>query len=346
MRFAHPEFLHFLWTVPLLILLLLFGLQQKRKALLRFYSNVNPEHLRHHKTQAGLLLLSYFLLTLAIAGPQWGAKPEPVAERLDVMIALDISTSMLAEDEASVQRLTHAKEVMFSLLEELKGDRVGLLYFAEASFVVCPLTSDIVTLREFLEAMTAETLTHSGTRIGNAIETATARLNSNQKDVGAIDADFGGQKVLILFTDGEDHGEAAIEAAKAASREGVHIYCVGVGNAVQSVPIPLPQDAAAETTPYKRDVNGQLVLTVLDEVQLQEITEAGNGKYYHATEGIAQLAEDLARLEKRKFRIRSDGEYQERFQLLVVGALILLIYEPLHFAIWSRKLRSYSKTAN
>ena len=338
MRFAHPEFLHFLWIVLPLVLLLLFGLQRKRKALLRFYSNVNPEHLQRHKMQAGLLLLSYFLLTLAMAGPQWGAKPEPVAERLDVMLALDISTSMLAENEESLRRLTRAKEVMFSLLAELEGDRVGLLYFAEASFVVCPLTSDTATLGEFLEAMTPETLTHSGTRIGNAIETATARLSSNQNDT-AIDTDFGGQKVLILFTDGEDHEGAAIEAAKAATREGIHIYCVGVGNAVQSVPIPLPRDAAEETTPYKRDANGQLVLTTLDETQLQEIAEAGKGSYYHATQGVAELAADLAGLEKRRFRIRSNGEYQERFQLFVVGALILLIYELLHFAIWSRRLR-------
>ena len=339
MRFAHPEFLHFLWIVPLLTLLLLFGLQQKRKALLRFYSNVDPAHLQRHKVQAGLLLLSCFLLTLAIARPQWGAKPEPVAEQLDVMLALDISTSMLAEDEESLRRLTHAKEVMFSLLDALEGDRVGLLYFAEASFVVCPLTSDTATLREFLEAITAETLTHSGTRIRNAIETATARLSSNQDDTAAIGTDFGGQKVLILFTDGEDHGEEAIEAAKTATQKGVHIYCVGIGNAVQSVPIPLPRDTATETAPYKRDANGQLVLTALDETQLREIAEAGNGSYYHANTGIVQLAEDLARLEKQKFRIRSDGEYQERFQLFVVAALILLICEVLHFLVWSRKLR-------
>ena len=129
MRFARPEFLHLLWIVLPVTLLLLFGLQQKRKALLRFYRNADPSHLRRHKVQAGLLLLSYFLLTLAIARPQWGAKPEPVAEQLDVMLALDISTSMLAEDEESFRRLTHAKEVIFSLLDALEGDRVGLLYF-------------------------------------------------------------------------------------------------------------------------------------------------------------------------------------------------------------------------
>ena len=340
MRFAHPEFLHFLWAVPPLVLLLLFGLRQKRKALLRFYSNVNPAHLQRHKIQAGLLLLGYLLLTLAIARPQWGAKPEPVAERLDVMLALDISTSMLAESEESVRRLTHAKEVMFSLLEELEGDRVGLLYFAEASFVVCPLTSDTATLREFLAAVTAETLNHSGTRIGNAIETATDHLSSDQDEATAVASDFGGQKVLILFTDGEDHGEDVIDAAEAATQEGVHIYCIGVGNAVQSVPIPLQRGVEAETTPYKRNANGQLVLTALNETQLQEIAEAGKGKYYHANMGIAQLVTDLAQLEKQKFRVRSGGEYRERFQLFVAVALVLLICELLHFAVWARKVRS------
>jgi Ca-activated chloride channel family protein len=255
------------------------------------------------------------------------------------MVGLDISTSMLAADEKSVRRLTHAKEVIFSLLKELEGDRFGLLYFAEASFVVCPLTSDTTTLREFLGAITADTLTHSGTRISNAIETATTRLISAQDDPTGADTDLGGQKVLILFTDGEDQGEEAISAAKEASRAGVHVHCIGVGNPVQSVPIPLPQGTGTETTPYKRDVNGQLVLTALDETRLQEIATAGNGNYYPAAAGIDRLRTDLAQLERQKFRIRRNGEYQERFQLFVAGALILLICEILHFAAWSRKLR-------
>ena len=338
LRFGNPEYLHFLWVIPPLIFLLLFGLRRKHKALLRFHSNVDPTHLKHHKIQAGLLLLSYLCVTFAIARPQWGAKSESVAERLDVMLALDISTSMLAADEKSVRRLNHAKAFISSLLEELEGDRIGLLYFAEASFVVCPLTSDTVTLREFLAAITAETLTHSGTRIRNAIEIAMDRLISDQKQP-AIASGLDGQKVLILFTDGEDHGEAAVEAAQTATQKGVHIYCVGVGSPTRSVPIPLLGDVGAEVTPYKRDANGQLVLTTLDETRLQEIAKAGNGGYYHAAAGVTELATDLARLEKQKFRIRADGDYQERFQWFVVGALILLVCEVLHFTLWSRKLR-------
>ena len=338
LRFGNPEYLHFLWAIPPLIFLLLFGLRQKQKALLRFHSDVEPAHLQRHKVQAVLLLLSCLCVILAIARPQWGAKPESVAERLDVMLALDISTSMLAEDEQSVQRLDRAKEVIRALLAELEGDRVGLLYFAEASFVVCPLTSDIGTLREFLAAVTAETLAHSGTRIANAIEIATARLVSDERNA-AIASDVNGQKALILFTDGEDHGEEVVEAAKAAASKGVHIYAVGIGDPIQSVPIPLRGDGGAGVTPYKRDVDGRLVLTALDEKLLQEIAKAGDGNYYHATTGITELATDLARLEKQRFTVRSDGAYQERFQWFVAGALILLIFELVHFAVWVRKVR-------
>ena len=338
LRFGNPELLHLLWLVPPLIFLLLFGLRQKQKALRQFHTGVDPGHLQRHKIQAGLLLLSYLFVVLAMARPQWGAKSEAVAERLDVMLALDISTSMLAEDDKSVRRLAHAKEMMLSLLDALEGDRIGLLYFAESSFVVCPLTSDTGTLREFLAAVTADTLVHSGTRIGNAIEIATERLVSGQTDTG-IASDFGGQKALILFTDGEDHGGDAVAAAKAATAEGVHIYCIGIGDPIKAVPIPLQSGVATEATPYKRDANGQLVLTALDETHLQEIANEGNGNYHHATAGITGLATDLARLEKQKFRIRADGEYQDRFQLFVAGALVLLICEVLHFTIWFRKPR-------
>ncbi len=325
-RFEHPEFLFFLTIgLLLLILLLLFGVRQKWKALLQFHSNPNPLHLRLHQVQAGLLILSTLFVTLAIARPQFGMKPEPAVERLDIILALDISTSMLAAD-MKPNRLHVAKTAMNSLIERLQGDRIGLLHFAEASFVVCPLTTDTATLKEFLEATTAETLSHSGTRIGHAIETATARLITPRDQLSTGSAsNLGGQKALILWTDGEDHGEEAVEAAKAAHREGVYIYCVGVGTPGLPAPIPL----IGESSGYKRNVNGQVVLTTLDETRLQDIAKAGDGAYYHANEGIAELTTALSRLEKQKFRIRADGAYKERFQWFVGAALILLVGELL-----------------
>ena len=325
-RFEHPEFLFFFSVgLLLLILLLLFGVRQKRKALRQFHSNPNLVHLRLHKVQAGLLMLSCLFVTLAIARPQFGAKPEPAADRLDIIFALDISTSMLAAD-IKPNRLHAAKIVIDSLIERLRGDRIGLLHFAEASFVVCPLTTDTSTLKEFLAATTAETLNHSGTRIGHAIETATARLITPPDELTTRDANnLEGQKALILFTDGEDHGEEAVEAAKTAHREGVYIYCVGVG--IPELPAPIP--LIGESSGYKRNVKGQVVLTTLDETRLRKIAKAGNGAYYHASEGIAQLTTALAQLEKQKFRIRADGEYEERFQWFVGAALILLVGELL-----------------
>lgn len=333
-RFGNPELLLFLFLgFPIINFLLIYGLEQKRNAMLLFQSNVNTSHFTRHKLQAVLLMFCFLFVVIALSNPQWGAKPESVAERLDVMLALDISTSMLATDSNGVRRLTQAKDIILSLLERLEGDRVGLLYFAEASVVVCPLTRDVNTLKEILAAMTPETLAHRGTRIGNAIEVATSRLSSYQNELITTDIDSNGQKVLILFTDGEDHDENAIQAALAAIEEGVYIYCVGIGNSEKSAPIPL----ILEQSGFKRDVRGQLVLTMLNEEGLLNIANAGNGNYYHVDEGIGRLLDDLSRLEKQKYRIRSGGEYQERYQWFVGFALILLIGELLVERLMYRK---------
>ncbi len=330
--FGSPEFLHWLWSVPPIFLLTLFGIRQKRKARERFHSILNPTYARRRKIQAGLLMASYLLVTFATAQPQFGEKREPVQRQtVDIMLALDISTSMLAEDGEETSRLSRAKRAIFALIEQMQGHRIGLLLFAEASFVVCPLTTDTSTLKEFVSAIAAKTLVHSGTQIGNAIETAVARLNRESRtDRGNAPTQErdSAHKALILWTDGEDHGDTAIEAAKAAASAGVHVYCIGIGNSGKPAPIPL-----ASGTGYKRNVNGQLVLTELGEETLRDVAEQGRGRYYHETEISQQsgrLAGELAQLATRKFKVgTSDGGYAERFQLFVGIALLLLICEML-----------------
>ena len=385
-NFGTPEFLHWLWSVPPIILLSLFGIRQKQKARERFHSTPAPIYARRHKIQSGLLIVSYLLVTFAIAQPQFGEKQEPVQQQaVDIMLALDISTSMLAQDpdnrnvvldnvedglrkdttspritypnatRMTENRLSRAKRAMFSLIEAMQGNRIGLLLFAEASFVVCPLTTDASTLKEFVAAVETETLLHSGTQIGNAIEAGVARLNRERNSA---------HKALILSTDGEDHGGTAIEAAKAAVSTGVHVYCIGVGTPGKPVPIPLPvlpppenqksrngqrpfrvtqRDVQApthhsernaidrETEKYKRNVSGQLVLTELGEETLREVAAQGQGRYYHETEIFqqsGQLAGELAQLATRQFKVgRSDSGYAERFQLFVGIAIFLLIAE-------------------
>lgn len=323
-RFGNPDLLFYLWAVlPIVVFLLIFGFHMKRNALLLFQANVNAIHLKRMILQGVLLMVSFLCVAFAIAFPQWGVKPESVDERLDVMLALDISTSMLATDGDSLRRLTRAKDVMFSLIEQLEGDQMGLQYFAEASVVVCPLTTDVITIREYLASMTPESLVDRGTNISNAIEVATERLNLEQNDLTLLDPESTGQKVLILFTDGEDHNGNALAAAETAKEKGIHIYCVGVGGSDQAVPIPL----VGEKGGYKRDLQGKIVLTALDEAGLRDIASAGNGKYYHANSGIAKLTHELRRLEKQKYRVRADGKLQDRFQWFVGITLLLLIGE-------------------
>lgn len=325
-RFGNPEFLYLLIIgLPIVILLVLFGLYQKRKSILLFQSKINIFERNRYLIKSTLLILAFISISLASALPQWGSKPETVGERLDIMLALDTSTSMLATDNNSVRRLTYAKETIFSILDELDGDRVGLLYFAEASVVVCPITSDLITLREFLNALTPTSIIHRGTRIANAIEIARDRFIKQNSELEGTDLSISGQKALILITDGEDHGEDVTEVVETAKMEGIHIYCVGIGNSTKSVPIPL----ADENGGYKRDVDGQLVLTTLDEKRLSEIAEMGNGKYYHANDGISELMADLAKLEKKKYRIISDGELKNRFKWFAGLAFLLLACELL-----------------
>ena len=326
LRFGNPEFLFFsLFGLPIIFILLLFGLSNKRKALLLFKTNANASHVNRQRVQTAVFFLIFLLISVSLTFPQWGAKKEEVAERLDIMIALDISTSMLAKDSNSMRRLTQAKDVIFVLLDRLQGNRVGLLYFAEASVVVCPFTNDVNTIREFLSALKPEFLIHRGTRIGNAIDIAKDRFIENSDNLDARHSNSSGQKVLILFTDGEDHGEGVSDSVKAAKMEGISIYCVGLGDSGKSVPIPLPDESLG----YKRDKKGQLVLTTLDEEGLFELAKSGDGNYYHADIGVSQLMSDFSRIEKQTYKISSDGELRDRFQWFIFFTIVLLVGELL-----------------
>lgn len=325
-QFGNPDFLiYILFGVPIFFILLRFGWHRKRKAILLYQSSMSASDIKRQKVQVVLLILIFLAISLSLTFPQWGNKPETVAEKLDVMLALDTSTSMLATDGDSVRRLTQAKNVIFQLLDQLQDDRVGLLYFAEAGVVVCPLTDDVSTIREFLSALKPESLVHRGTRIGNAIEVAKERFIRESSDSVPTMTNASGHKVLILFTDGEDHGEDVSESVEAAKMEGISIYCVGFGDSGKSVPIPLPDESMG----YKRDTRGQLVLTTLDEEELFELAKSGDGNYYHADIGVSQLMSDLSRLEKQRYKIPADGELRDRFQWFIFIAIVFLVGELL-----------------
>lgn len=331
LRFGNPEYLYILWFgFPIIAFLLIYGYFRKKKSFLLFKSNIPPQLILKYKIRISLLLLSFVSMSIGLARPQWGAKPESVSERLDVILALDISTSMLAIDANADRRLTQAKNIMSDLLAQLGGNRVGLLYFAEESFIVCPLTNDFHTIREFLQAVSPETIVHRGTNIANAINVASSRLVNEQNGLKSGLSDTTGHKVIVLFTDGEDHNIETVREVDSALMNGIHTFCIGVGSANKPIPILLPD----KNRGYKRDMGGKLVLTQLDEQHLMDIATSGNGQYYHVNDGVSKLVSDLSNLEKQKYRVGSTGEYQDRYQWFVGLALLLLVLELLIPRIW------------
>ena len=324
-RFGYPHFLYLLWGTPVFILLYIYAFRQKRKAYQRFSSHqffqrlTESVRLGRQKGKAILLSLSYTLLVLALSRPQIGTTLEIVKRSgLDVMIGLDISASMLAED-IKPNRLLKAKHAISSLIDRLEGDRVGLIAFAGDSFVQCPLTIDYAAAKLLLDALDVDTISQSGTEISQAIGIAASSFNREEDKY----------KVLLLFTDGEDHGKRTIEAAKAAANQGIRIYCVGVGLPNQGTPIPIRQ-SNGEFRGYRHDRNGQPIVTKLEDTLLREIAQLTHGNYYQATPGEAELNRlftELAAIEKREIEERQFTQYEDRFQYFLAFALLFLVWE-------------------
>ena len=272
------------------------------------------------------MLLSYLFLVLAVAQPQFGSKSEP-SERpgLDIMVAVDISDSMLAED-INPNRLLGAKRAIAALINRLKGERVGLIAFA-GGVVQYPLTTDYATVRGFLDALHPRVVSHSGTQISEAIRTAVTGFSSESDEYvdGFQTADGRNipAKVLVVFSDGEDHGEGAINAAVSASERQIRIFCVGVGSP-EGAPIPIRAEQG-QLLGYK-EYQGKTLATQLDDSRLRTIAQLTDGGYYKVTEMDA-LFKDIFSLKTRAFEARQFTQYENRFQYFLALALLFLVLE-------------------
>jgi len=322
MTFGQPQFLVAFLLVPL-ALVAGFWLQQRRNAALHRLGN--PVLVRRlcaavnwsgRRWQGALWLLALTLLILALARPQWGSKEEIVEqEGIQVMVALDVSKSMLAQD-VKPDRLRRAKMEIVELMNRLEGDEIGLVLFAGASFVQFPLTSDYDTARAFLDNANPGVISRPGTAIDEAIRTA---MNS-------FDEQRDNQKVIIIMTDGEGHEGDPLAAAQEAAAEDILIYTLGFGSP-QGVPVP-EVDRNGQYIGDKVDANGNPVLTRLDETTLQQIAQAAGGRYYRASAGgdeLDALRAEMATLQTAALQSRVDSQMVERYQLFVLLALVALL---------------------
>ncbi len=268
-----------------------------------------------------LFCLAFFFFVLGLARPQLGAKlSERTTKGAEVMIALDVSNSMLAQDY-SPSRLERAKLAISRLVDRLRDDRIGLVVFAGRSFVQLPITTDYISAKMFLNTISTESVPVQGTAIGDAINTCIRSFSIQSEK----------SRVIIVITDGENHEDDPVSAAKDAADMGIKVYTIGVGS-VQGQPIPIGGDLL-------KDKEGNIVVTKLDEEMLRNIAEAGNGAYVHAGNdefGLNPIIDDIRRMEDEELSSQVFEAYEEQYMYFFAIALALFVIEML---IGSRRAR-------
>ena len=323
MRFGTPINFWLLLVLPLLAGFLVWATIAKRRALMRFARLAMIERLTWNVSRgrqygkAFLLLVGVLFATLALTGPQFGAKLAMAQRKgVDVVVALDVSRSMLAED-VRPNRLERAKYQIRELLEVLEGDRVGLVVFAGQAFVQCPLTLDYGAIDMFLDIIDAGAIPVQGTAIGDAVRVAARCFDEEDRK----------HKVIVLFTDGEDHVGEPVEAAEAAAGEGVRLFAVGMGTQTGEL-IPVRDEKGG--VDFHRNRQGGPVKTRLDEEVLKQMVLATDGDYFRSSLGSGELEsikEQIAGMDQKEFGSTRFTQYEERFQMPLLLALICLFVE-------------------
>lgn len=329
-RFANIDSLYLLLLVPVMVVLFEWAMTRRRRRLARFASSVALSRLMpegsvaRQRVKFWLFQVAYVLMVLAIARPQQGSKLREVErEGVEIMLAIDVSNSMLADDFAP-SRLERTKYAVARVIEGLDEERVGVIIFAGDAYVQLPITSDYRTAKNFVERISPSQVTKQGTAIGAAIDLATSAFSSTSE----------GSRVVVLVTDGENHEDDALSAAERAANNGVRIYTIGIGTP-EGAPISIDGD-------YIRDEDGNIVVSKMDETTLRQIAERTGGAYVRATNanvGIEEIVGMINETEKAKITMEIFDEYDEKFPIPLIASLIILLIE---FVVLPRRNRLFA----
>ncbi len=340
-RFAYSEYLYGLYFVPVLLLVSWYVIRNKTKLLSNFANKtMQPILLPTYSKgkgiiKSGMIVFSIALLLLAAADPQVGTKIENVKETgIDIYIILDVSLSMQAQD-IKPSRLEKAKLEISNLIQKLHGDRIGLVVFAGEPFVQFPLTTDYSAANLFLSAADVSTVPEQGTAIAAAINLATKSFDYSSKT----------EKVIAIFTDGEDHEGNIQDASDDAKKNYIEIYTIGLGSP-DGVPIPVYNDQGQQAG-FKKDKDGNIVLSKLDEATLKEIASETGGQYLRGTNDRDELEiiyGDLSKIKKTELGEKRVTDYEDRFYYFLAPAIFLLVGEFFMSERKSRFLDRMNKT--
>ena len=318
--FAAPHYLLLLLLIPFFFLGMGLWLWGRRRRLRRFGDEALVNELMPSWSRGKLwvrtvlLSLAFFFFVIGLSRPQIGAKlKDHKIKGAEIMIVLDVSNSMLAQDY-SPDRLERAKLAITRITDKLKDDRIGLIVFAGTSFVQLPITSDYVSAKMFLNSISTESIPIQGTAIGDAISTAVRGFSAQSEHSRAI----------IVITDGENHEDDAVAAAKQAAEAGIKVYTIGVGSA-DGQPIPMNGELL-------KDKDGNIVVTRLDEETLRKVASAGGGAYVHAGNdefGLTPIISDIRKMEDEEYNSVVFEEYNEQFMYFLGIALVFFVLEML-----------------
>lgn len=320
-RFADIEMLWWLLTIPVFVVAYVLITRHKRRQLSEFgdpelMAQLMPDASKSRPiVKFSLLMVALSLLIIAAARPQYGQQEKTVKRQgIEVMVALDISNSMLAEDVAP-NRLDRAKQMLSKMIDNMVDDKVGLVVFAGEAFTQLPITCDYVSAKMFLNTISPKLIPTQGTAIGAALQTAIRSFGSQESDAG---------RAIILITDGENHEDDAIAAAKQAQELGIQVFVIGIGKPEGS-PIPVPG-----TNDYIKDRSGQVVVSRLNEEMCQEIAQAGKGAYVrcdNTNTAMRALQQELDRIATTDLETTVYADYNEQYQSFVLIALLLLVID-------------------
>ena len=331
-RFQHKEYLYLLLLlIPVLLLFILFQ-RWRKKSIAKFglaslvYQLIPDFSNGKHVIKFVLLSLAFAFLVLGLANPQLGTKQEKVKRQgIDVVIALDVSKSMLAED-VQPNRLARAKNFISNFVDQLKNDRLALIVFAGRAYLQMPLSVDYSAAKLYLKTISTESVPTQGTSISEAVDLANESFAQGDNK----------SKALIIISDGEDHEAGVDEALEAAAKNGVKVFTLAVGTDKGS-PIPLPNGD------YKRDASGNIVLTKVNYEAMKEYAEKGNGKSYILGSGkdeVTAILKELGRVGTKDIEDVVFTDYDDKFQYCLMMAALLLIIE---FMISERRSRIFEK---
>ena len=341
-QLEEPIYFYLLFAIPVVAVLFLLVLFWKHRTQKKFAdSNLLRKLSPDRSTFKSILKISVFCLALAalsfaLVNPKIGTKLETLKrEGVDVVFALDVSKSMLAEDIAP-NRLEKSKQLVTQIINSLAGDRIGIIGYAGSAFPQVPITTDFSSAKLFLNGMNTDMVSSQGTAITEAIAMAKTYYDDEEQT----------NRVLFIISDGEDHEGNLAEIAEEAASEGIRIYTIGVGTAAGG-PIPIKRNGVLQY--YKRDENNEQVITRLGEDRLQEIASQANGKYIdgnNTKEVVEEVTAILNGMDKKEFDAKQFTDFKDQFQWFLAAALFLLIVDILLLerkTAWVRKLNLFNE---